>query len=78
MRAGCASLERARGRLAQPATLMRQLQGLIDAQGSAWIQRLVVRSGEHFDFVSVDTIDWIESANNDTILHRRTTCSTRR
>lgn len=66
-----ASLERARGRLAQPATLMRQLQGLIEANESKWLKRLVVRSGEHFDFVPVDTIDWIESANNYTILHCR-------
>ena len=65
------SLERARGRLAQPATLIRQLEGLIEAHGSPWLQRLVVRNGEHFDFVPVDSIDWIESANNYTVLHCR-------
>jgi two-component system LytT family response regulator len=65
------SLERARGRLAQPATLMRQLQGLLEAQESTWLKRLVVRNGERFDFVPVDSIDWIESANNYTVLHCR-------
>jgi two-component system LytT family response regulator len=65
------SLERARGRLAQPAVLIRQLEGLIEAHESPWVQRLVVRDGEHFDFVPVDSIDWIESANNYTVLHCR-------
>jgi two-component system LytT family response regulator len=65
------SLERARGRLTQPTTLIRQLEGLIEAHGSPWLQRLVVRNGEHFDFVPVDSIDWIESANNYTVLHCR-------
>lgn len=36
-----------------------------------WLQRLVVRNGERFDFVPVDSIDWIESANNYTFLHCR-------
>ncbi len=65
------SLERARGRLAQPATLVAQLQGLLEARESEWVRRLVVRNGERFDFVPVETIDWIESANNYTVLHCR-------
>jgi two-component system, LytTR family, response regulator len=65
------SLERARSRLAQPATLIRQLEGLIEAHETPWLQRLVVRNGEHFDFVPVEAVDWIESANNYTVLHCR-------
>ena len=30
-----------------------------------------MRNGECFDFVPVDSIDWIESANNYTVLHCR-------
>jgi two-component system, LytTR family, response regulator len=65
------SIERARERLSRPAALVRQLEGLIDAHDAAWLQRLVVRNGERFDFVPVDSIDWIESANNYTVLHCR-------
>jgi two-component system LytT family response regulator len=65
------SLDRARGRLAQPATLIRQLEGLLETHETPWPERLVVRNGEHFDFVPVDSIDWIESANNYTVLHCR-------
>jgi two-component system LytT family response regulator len=65
------SIERARGRLAQPAALVHQLEALIEAHESTWLRRLVVRNGERFDFVPVDLIDWIESANNYTVLHCR-------
>ena len=65
------SIDRVRHRLAQPSTLVRQLEGLIEAHESPWLRRLVVRSGERFDFVPVDSIDWIESANNYTVLHCR-------
>jgi two-component system LytT family response regulator len=66
-----ASIERARERLSHPSSLVRQLEGLIDAHAAQWVERLVVRSGERFDFVPVDSIDWIESANNYTVLHCR-------
>ncbi len=65
------SIERARERLSRPAALIRQLEGLIEAHETQWVQRLVVRSGERFDFVPVDSIDWIESANNYSVLHCR-------
>jgi two-component system LytT family response regulator len=65
------SLDRARSRLTQPATLIRQLEGLLETHETPWPQRLVVRNGEHFDFVPVDSIDWIESANNYSVLHSR-------
>ncbi len=67
----CASIERARERLARPALLIRQLEGLIEAHETPWADRLVVRSGERFDFVQTESIDWIESANNYTVLHCR-------
>lgn len=65
------SIERSRQRLSRPAELMRQLEALLEARGEQWTQRLVVRSGDRFDFVPVDSIDWIESANNYTMLHCR-------
>jgi two-component system, LytTR family, response regulator len=65
------SIERARERLLRPPTLIRQLEGLIEAHETQWLQRVVVRNGERFDFVPIDSIDWIESANNYTVLHCR-------
>lgn len=67
-----ASVDRARERLSRPSDLIRQLEALIEAQETQWLRRIVVRSGERFDFVPVDSIDWIESANNYTVLHCRT------
>ncbi len=63
------SIERARERRTQPSNLIRQLEGLTEAHQTQWLQRLVVRNGERFDFVPVDSIDWIESANNYACLH---------
>ncbi len=65
------SIERVRERLSWPSALIRQLEGLIEAHETQWVQRLVVRNGERFDFVPVDSIDWIESANNYAVLHCR-------
>jgi len=65
------SIERARERMARPVDLMRHLETLLEAQGEQWIQRLVVRTADRFDFVPVETIDWIESANNYAMLHCR-------
>jgi two-component system, LytTR family, response regulator len=67
------SINRVRERLSQPSGLIRQLEGLIETHETQWLQRLVVRNGERFDFVPVDSIDWIESANNYTLLHCRST-----
>lgn len=66
-----ASVDRARTRLTRPSAFIRQLEDLIEAHKSSCLQRLVVRSGGRFDFVPVDSIDWIESANNYTVLHCR-------
>jgi two-component system LytT family response regulator len=64
-----ASIERARDRASRPSALIRQLAGLIDAHETQWLERVVVRTGERFDFVPTASIDWIESANNYTVLH---------
>ena len=63
------SIDRARERLSWPPALTRQLKEFIEAHQTRWLRRLMVRSGERFDFVTVDSIDWIESANNYTVLH---------
>lgn len=66
------AIERARSRLARPAELWRHLETLLETRDQQWPRRLVVRAADRFDFVPVETIDWIESANNYTILHCRT------
>jgi len=65
------SVERARTLIAahRQADLAAQLQALLDSRTRKWPERLVVREGERFDFVPVDSIDWIESANNYVQLH---------
>lgn len=65
------SIVRAQERLARPAEWVRHLEALLEARGEQWTQRLVVRTSDRFDFVPVDSIDWIESANNYTMLHCR-------
>ena len=50
---------------------MRHLEALLEARGEQWARKLVVRNGDRFDFVPVESIDWIESANNYTVLHCR-------
>ena len=65
------SVERARTLIAahRQADLAAQLQALLDSRTRKWPERLVVNDGERFDFVPVDSIDWIESANNYVQLH---------
>lgn len=65
------SIERARERLSRPAEVMRHLEALLETRGEKWAQRLVVRSGDRFEFVPAESIDWIESANNYAMLHCR-------
>jgi two-component system LytT family response regulator len=65
------SVERAIQRISarhQP-DLTTQLQALLDSRTRKWPERIVVREGERFDFVPVDSIEWIESANNYVQLH---------
>lgn len=63
------SVEKVRNRLTQPASVMQQLESLLANRSSAWLHRLVVRNEDRIDLVPVDSIDWIESANNYTVLH---------
>ena len=65
------SIERARLRLAlnQQSLLSNHLRELLKSQEHFGPQRLVVRNGERYDFVPLDTIDWIESADNYVKIH---------
>jgi two-component system LytT family response regulator len=65
------SVERAIQRSAarHQSDLAAQLQALLDSRTRKWPERIVVREGERFDFVPVESIDWIESANNYVQLH---------
>jgi two-component system LytT family response regulator len=64
-----ASIEKVRGQLTQSASMLHQLESLLSNHAAPWLQRLVVRNEERIDLVPVDSIDWIESANNYTVLH---------
>jgi two-component system LytT family response regulator len=44
------------------------LEALLHAQAPK-AERLVVRNGDRYEFVSIESIDWIESANNFVELH---------
>jgi two-component system LytT family response regulator len=65
------SVERARERIAGLRLALRadKLQALLDARGRKWPERIVVRNEERFDLVPVESIEWIESANNYVQLH---------
>ncbi len=65
------AIERARQRLAvkNQATIASQLQKLLDASAQGWQERFVIRNGDRYEFVTVDAVDWAESANNYVQLH---------
>ena len=65
------AIDRARTRLAARTdeTIGERLQALLDARERRAPDRLVVRSGERFEFVPLDAIDWIEAADNYVQLH---------
>lgn len=65
------ALKRARERLAldgQPH-IVQQLQSLLTTYRPRGPERFVVRKPNHYEFVSADSIDWIESADNYVELH---------
>jgi two-component system LytT family response regulator len=67
-----ASIERVRERLEGSAqALAQRLEALIQGREAQWLETLVVRTGDRFDFVSVASVDWIEAANNYAVLHCR-------
>jgi two-component system LytT family response regulator len=65
------SIDRAKKQIlsARVGDLSTQLRSLLETKAERWPDRLVVRTGEHFDLVPVSSIDWIESANNYVQLH---------
>jgi two-component system LytT family response regulator len=65
------SIDRAKKQIisARAGDISNQLRSLLELKAERWPDRLVVRTGEHFDLVPVNTIDWIESANNYVQLH---------
>ena len=65
------SIARTRERIAarEQSLLASQLQNLLESHGRRWPERLVVRNGERYEFVSLDSVDWIDSANNYVELH---------
>lgn len=66
-----AAIERVQARISarKDAALAQQLQSLLERQKRQWPERLVVRDGDRFRLVPVESIDWIESANNYVLLH---------
>jgi len=64
------SIDRARQRIAATtqAILAQRLESLLHAHARK-AERLVVRNGDRYEFVSIESIDWIESANNFVELH---------
>ena len=66
------SVERARERHANHTStgpaLTQQLQALLNAN-RAWSERFVVRNTDRYEFVPVESIEWIESADNYVQLH---------
>ena len=65
------AVERARTRLSQQAAgaIGERLRALLAAAPERGPERLVVRSGERFELVPVDAVDWIEAADNYVLLH---------
>lgn len=65
------SIDRARMRIAQldHDLLSQKLEMLVASQTRKWPDRIAVRNGERYEFVPVESIDWIESANNYVQLH---------
>jgi two-component system LytT family response regulator len=66
-----AAIERARERLASNdfRSAALRLQQLLESSHKPWAERLVVRNNDRYDFVPVDKVDWVESANNYVLLH---------
>jgi two-component system, LytTR family, response regulator len=65
------SINRARSRFAlnEQSLLSAHLRKLLKAHEHFGAQRVVVRNGERYDFVPLDSICWIESADNYVKLH---------
>jgi two-component system LytT family response regulator len=66
-----ASIRRAQDRLrTEPAAeLVGQLRSLLQQQAPQYAQRIAARTRDSYNIVPVETIDWIESADNYIQLH---------
>jgi two-component system, LytTR family, response regulator len=66
-----ASLGRARERLSRKdfRDLAERFENLVAGSQKPWAERLVVRNNDRYDFVPVEKVDWVESANNYVLLH---------
>jgi two-component system LytT family response regulator len=49
--------------------LTQQLQKLLDTSPTAWPERFVIRNRDRYEFIAVDSVDWVESENNYVRLH---------
>ncbi|HLH36785.1 MAG TPA: LytTR family DNA-binding domain-containing protein [Alloacidobacterium sp.] len=65
------ALDRARERLASDGQqqVVAQLEKLMAGYRPAGPERFVVKKTNHYEFVSADSVDWIESADNYVELH---------
>jgi two-component system LytT family response regulator len=65
------AIERARTRLTlqRDSALVERLQALLTPREEARPDHLVVRSGERYELVPLEAIDWIEAADNHVRLH---------
>ena len=65
------ALDRARERLSSDGQqqVIAQLEKLVAGYRPAGPERFVVRKTNHYEFVSADSVDWIESADNYIELH---------
>jgi two-component system LytT family response regulator len=65
------SIRRARVRIAHRMedSLASRLESLLQTRERRWPERLAAKNGERIDVISVDSIDWMESANNFVQLH---------
>jgi len=63
------SIDKAIDRRLEAMVLIKRLERLVEAHQQNLPQRIVVRHEGRFEFIPVDSIDWVESANNYIVLH---------
>jgi two-component system, LytTR family, response regulator len=68
------SIRRARERIAgrDACSLASRLEALLQPRQQKWTERLAAKNGERIDVISVESVDWIESAGNFVELHSGT------
>jgi len=63
------SIDKAIDQRLEAMVLIKRLERLVEAQQQHLPQRIVVKHEGRFEFVPVECIDWVESANNYVVLH---------